>query len=228
MNERYFNFPVQLLSGLLLDHQQCLQKVLYYSLYAYGLKLSGNQNQRIKESAEYFRVTLGNLSQVNEIGSELVEKFSSNSPMTGITTSVFWKYYGQQKTEWDKAILLAFLAMKSIVGNKPYLKMDNKYWLSRMAGETHSIPVHCLPPEIFKYANEYQTKKLKSELSEFWGLVTYSRYTRGFYVSFKLPLKELILEAEKRRKSTRLLKAKMEQEEALKEALAELGIRKPP
>ncbi len=227
MNDRYFNFPIQLLSGFLLNHQTCLKKVLYYSLYKYGLTLTGNQNQRIKASAEYFGVSLGDMSQANEMGSKLVDDFPSNSPMTGIATSVFWKYYGDQKQEWDKVILLAFLAMKSILGDKPYMKIDNKYWLSRMAGERQSIPYQCLPPEIYKYKNEYQTKKLKHELSESWGLVTYSRYTRGFFISFKMPLKDLILEAEKKRRSNRLLRAKKEQQEALQEVLKELGIREP-
>jgi hypothetical protein len=228
MNEKYFNFPVQLLSNFVMDHQKCLQNVLYYSLYKQGLKLTGNQNQRIKASAEYFGVSLGNQSEANERGSQLVQDCSSNSPMTGISSTVFWNYCGHEKTEWDKAILLAFLAMKSIIGDKQFIKMDNKFWLSRMAGEKYSLPLDYLPPEIYKYANEYQTKKLKSELSENWGLVTYSRYTRGFYISFKMTLKALILEAETRRKSNRVLKAKMEREEALKEVLEEIGRGKPP
>jgi hypothetical protein len=82
--------------------------------------------------------------------------------------------------------------------------MINKYWLSRMDGNPKTIKDFSeLSPEIEKFSSEYQTKKIKRALRNGWGLVTYSRYCRGFYVSFKIPLMELILEAEKRRISTK-------------------------
>jgi hypothetical protein len=84
-----------------------------------------------------------------------------------------------------------------------------------------------LSSSIYKYANEYQTKKIKYQLSEYWNLITYSRYTRGFYVSFSLSLDELVYEAEKRRKSVKEKQKRQLQNEAVKNALIRLNQSRP-
>ena len=65
-------------------------------------------------------------------------------------------------------------------------------------------------------------KKIKTELRDNWNLITYSRYTRGFYVSFKLDLEQLVYEAEKRRKSTKEKQAQLAEKLALEKALSRL------
>ena len=96
-----------------------------------------------------------------------------------------------------------------------------------MDGKSKSCEFDNLTKEIRKYANEYQTKKIKYELRDGWKLIHYSRYTRGFYVSFKLTLQELVYEAEKRRKSFRQKKQKEVEKEALKRALKRLEESRP-
>jgi hypothetical protein len=80
---------------------------------------------------------------------------------------------------------------------------------------------------IVPYTNEYQTKKIKTELQYSWGLVHYARWTHGFYVSFKLSLEELIFEAEKRRKSVKEKQRKREEKETLDRVLSTLGTTRP-
>jgi hypothetical protein len=119
---------------------------------------------------------------------------------------------------------LGFLAIKSILQNKPYCKITNNFWLSRMSGFSKSVSDPSkLPKSILKYSNEYQTKKIKQELILEWYLVYFARYTRGFYVSFKLDLNQLTLEAEKRRRATQVKQLKIAQDEALKLAMKKLN-----
>jgi hypothetical protein len=66
-------------------------------------------------------------------------------------------------------------------------------------------------------------RKIKFELSQSWGLTTYSRYTRGFYVSFTLSLEELVFEAEKRRKSLKEKQARQRECNAVQAALNRLN-----
>lgn len=81
-----------------------------------------------------------------------------------------------------------------------------------------------LPEHIYKYCNEYQTsKKIIPALREAWGLVYYSRYTRGFYVSFTLTLDQLVYEAEKRRKTVKDKQRKEQEKEAVKKAMERLN-----
>ncbi|EKT3967216.1 hypothetical protein NTJ12_002299, partial [Flavobacterium psychrophilum] len=135
----------------------------------------------------------------------------------------FWKFYKNDKSEFDKICFLAFLSIKSILGTKSYCKVTNLYLWARMDGKTSTIiEVSELSNEVRKYANRYQSENIKNELILNWHLIYYSRYTRGFYISLKMSLEDLIFEAEKKRKSIKENQQKQLQNEALKKALERL------
>lgn len=226
---KYFNFPIQILEGFLNNPKKVLGDISDYALYAHSLKLeNGTDTQRINASAKFFGLKLYSASETIVNGRTLFNSIEERSPKVGINISIFWDYYKNDKTEFEKVCLLAFLAIKSILQNKTYCKVVNAYWLSRMAGLTASCKdLAVLPPEIFKYSNEYQTKKIKNALKLSWGLKTHSRYTRGFYVSFSLTLDSLVLEAEKRRQSTKEKAYKRLESEAIAKAHLKLGITRP-
>lgn len=224
--KKYFNFPIVLLENFLEDDRHCLKNILDYAIYLHSLSLEyGDEEDKIKSSANFFNVSLGDWERTEKNGEILYESIPNNTPMVGMSLSVFWDYYKNDKTEFEKVTLLGFLAIKSILQKKAYCKITNNYWLSRMDGKAKSIEdYNQLSSSIKKYANEYQTKKIKSELRDYWSLVTYARYTRGFYVSLKLNLEQLIYEAEKRRKSTKEKQAKSAQKIALDKALKRLEV----
>lgn len=223
--QRYFNFPVSLLQGFLRTPRISLDNILDYAIYTHVLLLEiGTDLQKHVEACKYYGIKVGNNSVRLKNGMHLYDSTPSNYSKSGINTSVWFDYYLNHKTEFENACLLAFLAIKSIVQSKTYCKIDNRFMLARMDGRSHSVANYSeLSPEIRKYASEYQTKKLKAILSENWGLVTYSRYTRGFYVSFSITLEELVFQAEKRRKSTKEKQLKDQEREALKKALLRLN-----
>lgn len=64
----------------------------------------------------------------------------------------------------------------------------------------------------------------KDELVDKWGLKTYSRYTRGFYFSFKMELDALVFEAEKSRKKAKMAYLKKKEDEARLKALERIKI----
>lgn len=222
---KYFNFPVQLLTDFMINSNKALNDICDYAIYAHSLKLSeGSQIDRIKSSAKYFNVSLGNHKHTNENGRLLHNSLPDNSPMVGLNLNVFWDYYKSEKTEFEKICLLGFLALKSIVQKKPFCKVTNSYFLSRIAGTAKAVEVIALPESIRKYAIDYQIRKIKTELRNNWGLVTYARYTRGFYVSFSMNLETLVFQAEKKRKATKEKQYRKQQSEALKSALQKLNV----
>ena len=87
-----------------------------------------------------------------------------------------------------------------------------------MSGEPGVVAPSKLDKRLKSFFNEYQTVKIKKELRDNWGLVYYARYTRGFYVSFKMELDALVFEAEKRRKSTREKQYRTAEMQALEKA----------
>ncbi len=221
---KYFNFPIVLLEGFLVDDKRVLKNIFDYALYAHTLDYEfGDEEQMMSDAQEYFGVTCGNKNRTYENGENLYNSIPEKTPMVGINKDRWFDYYKNDKPEFDKVSLLGFLAIKSILQNKAYCKIDNKFWLSRMDGKAKSIKDNSeLSKELLIYANEYQTKKIKSELIDNWGLVHYSRYTRGFYVSYNLNINDLVFEAEKRRKSTKEKQRKEAEQLALKKALERL------
>jgi len=227
-DERYFNFPVQLLQGLLIDSQKVLNNIMDYCIYENTFELEyGTLDEKIKDSASFYNIILGSISRTKKNGKELYNNLPENPPKVGMNLSIFWDFYKNDKSDFDKICLLGFLAIKSILQQKPYCKIDNKFWFARMDGKAKSCEIDGLSDKTKKYFNNYQARKIKSELQDGWGLITYSRYTRGFYVSFKLTLSELVYEAEKRRRKTKEKHRKEEEKKALKEAMDKLKLSQP-
>lgn len=227
--EIYFNFPIQLLDGFLTNSHIVLNNIIDFAIYENSLKLElGTEKDKINASAKGFDLRLNNPINSLENGKYLYNSISKKSPRTGLSRSMFFYFYQDEQSEFEKVCLLAFLAIKSIIGNKAYCKVTNLYLWARMDGKINTIETpEDLTAEVMKYANRYQTENIKNELILNWSLIYYSRYTRGFYVSYKLSLEDLIFEAEKRRKSTKEKQQKSIQKEALKKAMERLN-KEPP
>lgn len=229
-DERYFNFPIQLLKGFMIDEKEVLTNICDYAVYkkSLDLMLGETEFENMKDSERYFGISLTSIDRSLKNGISLYNNIPVNSPKVGLSTLMFFDFYKNDKSEFDKICLLGFLAIKSILGAKVYTKLDNKFWLSRMDGNPKSVNDYSdLSKEVRVFANEYQTRKIKTALRDNWGLVTYSRYTRGFYVSYSLTLEQLMYEAEKRRKSTIEKQNKVQEKEALKRVLERIKNEQP-
>lgn len=222
--EKYLNFPIQLLAGFMIDTLKVLDNITDYAVYENSLKLDlGTDLDKIKTSASFYTIVLGDNKKTLNNGKMLCNSMPSNSPKVGLSVSIFWDFYKNDKSEFDKICLLAFLAVKSILGIKSYCKVTNLYLWARMDGKTNTIvEVSELSNQVRKFANRYQSENIKNELILNWHLIYYSRYTRGFYVSLKMSLEDLIFEAEKKRKYIKENQQKQQQKEALKKALERL------
>lgn len=234
--EIYFNFPIQLLSGFMVDSEKVLNNIMDYAVYRHSLNLEfGSDSQKIKDSASHFGITLGNASETRKKGSLLFDSIPEKSPIVGIGKTILFEFYKNEKSEFEKICLLGYLAIRSILGTKEYCLTNNSLWLARMDAQSKAVKAEKfvlpneydiqLSVEINKYAKEYQTKKIKAELRNNWGLVTYSRFTKGFYISYKLELKALIIIAETRRKSNAEKEFKLKEKELIKEVLKKLNSR---
>ncbi|MCE1197354.1 MAG: hypothetical protein LWW85_00170 [Marinilabiliales bacterium] len=199
----YINIPVQLLAGFLDDTRGVIRNVYYYALYSRYIQTEkGTDKDRYKMACLYYGFQETDREENLKKGKYLYDRFQ-HAPMTGIERSLFSEYNRGDKSEFDKACFLAYHALKSIVAGKIFQKSDNKLLWARMDGKVKTIQdVSELSDRLRFYTQEYQTLKIKRELRDNWGLVYYAQHTRGFYVSFKLDLKSLILEAMKRKKKS--------------------------
>lgn len=223
--KRYFNFPIQLVDGFMTEKEDCLNNLLHFALYDHAknnLK-HGTIAHRLSETAHYYGVSLGSLEYTLQEGKMLYSEYGDEKVKVGISKDIYWDFRNNDKTPFEDVCLLAYLAIRSILRNKPYCKITNLYWLSRMDGNTHAIDnLFDLSDPLKKYSNEYQLNKIKFYLMDAWNLVHYGRYTRGFYISFKLDLGELVYQVEKKRKSVKMKQQKVAQKLALTMALEKL------
>lgn len=217
--QRYLNFPIQLLQNFLIDTDRCLYNILAYGVYSHSQKLEfGEETDLLWDSLFYFQIEVDHDEELFRHGEKLFYSLPEKCPKVGLNTSIFNQFYGRQKDEFEKVCLLAFLSLKSIIGTKPFIKTNNRIWLSRMDGNPKSIDMNELSDEVRKYSSKYQARKIKEELSMKWGLKTYSRTNRGFYISFKMSKNDLVYQAEKKRKQYALKRIKEEEKLAIKMA----------
>lgn len=216
----FYNFPICLLEGFMDDSGGCLNKILDYVTWQH------NQGDLTAEdTAHYLGVKYGNFENTLNRGHSIANHLEHGkpSPWTGINRDVFWQFKDHNRSDFDKAVLLAFLAFKSILGNKEWYKITNQNAIYyRMAGMTLAKAkgkTPKLPKEIAAFCTRYKFDQIKLELKENWGILIYANHTRGMYVSTadKMTLEKLALVAE-RGKLQRRKAAQRQTEQAAKEA----------
>ncbi len=205
-NEKYLNFPIRLLNGAFSDIKTAMDNIMYYAGFVHcDLLEIGNNTEKMKASGSYLGITYGNPKEAYKNGKMLYDSLPENQPMAGINKDTCFDFYKHYKTPDQIAVLLAFLAIKSIVGSKPYYKTNIEQIGCRMAGLVSVKEKDDIPEDIKNYLSRRKFDKIKYELQVNWNVNFYSYYTRGFYVSIdnKLKLDQLVFEAEKNRISNK-------------------------
>lgn len=204
----YYQFPVELMKEVFngsKNRQEFLNEVLYYSIFSFSEELKNkneyeeNDIQRFNTAAKLLKVSLGNVEKSYDIGEMAYYTHSVNKCLVNLNKDIFWQFYKEEKSDFDWRCLVAFLAIKSIIGRKRYTKTNNTFLLSRMAGfsatnEDHGIKL-----------TRYQLDKIKTELQLNWHIVYHGRNTRGFFVGIDIDisLEDLMLDSESKKKSNR-------------------------
>ena len=127
-----------------------------------------------------------------------------------LSHDMFWDFYKNYKSEEECTLLLAYLALKSIIGAKSYAKTNKDMWLSRMDGKTRSEYKSkrdgsrelILSDSIKKWSTNYGIRKLKALLWKYYHVSFYSKSVHGFYASISLDDKDLAATVQKNKKAS--------------------------
>jgi len=249
----FYNFPITLLrhreetinyeNRIIMDYRQNLINIVNYQIGELLFK-----KWSIEDIENDLGITLEKKDEYIKGFVPFFEKFKDKTvPVTGIEKVLCWRFINNPKDDFDWKCLWAFLAIKSIVGKKPYQKITNKLLIARMAGyasfqklEEHfngrPFPEHILNPDDH-YKTRYALDKIKRELTRHYNVKFYGIGSRGFYATIKLTLEELITQVEKNRqkyvlaaerKTTQDIRLKvleqLNQEKQLSSTLKEVGI----
>lgn len=216
---KYLNFPISLLQGFMDDNIFVLDNIMAYCV-TYEIEKHGRPFEEVMENYS----SSWDKASCLDRGRQLFNNTPMNQPRTGLEVRMFWEYHQENKTDEEKATLLAFLATKSIVGVVGWYKLGKQEIIfHRMAGHTDCNSE--LPDTIKPFCTRFKFDKIKKALMLHWGISIYSSHTRGMYIG-TIPLQELALIAERRKLKAKQKEAtlKAQQEAVRNQALMKLGI----
>lgn len=133
----YFKFPIELLQGVILDEKEktkFLNEALYYSIYAFSKELEDKNDygeydiQRFEKAAKFLEIRLGNLEKAFEIAESVYFDHDTSKCFVNLSKDIFWQFYKEEKSDFDWHCLLAFLALKSIIGKNPMQKQIMRFY----------------------------------------------------------------------------------------------------
>ena len=221
----YLTFPIIILKDGLSDIKGCINSAMNYCLY-YQYHLNQNSSNPLKIASDYLGINFYDYEEAIIEGEMLYQTINDNAPKTSISKEMIFDFYKNKKSEFEIVCFLAFASLKSIIQKQVYKKITNEYLLNRMSGNSKSGAY--INPLLKKYSNRYQLDKIKTELQLNWGLKYYAVKTRGFYVSFTMPLNELAVIAERKNRSYKLKQLKEKIKEASRQAKEKVKNEKLP
>jgi|13_taG_2_1085334.scaffolds.fasta_scaffold04948_4 hypothetical protein len=220
---RYFNFPIAMIRQFLFDSDKCLNEILFYGVYSIA-KDYDDELHGVEEACLYLNLTHPNQEILLKQSKRIYLEYSEiRNVIVGINTSIFWDYVSNPKDDFQKVTLLGFLAIKSILQKKSYCKITNAFFISRMAGFNGVTESKYYSDYILPFINDYQLRKIKTELQLGWKVVHYAKYTRGFYVSFTMSVDDLAYQVEKKKLKTKKKQLSDKVESAHSKALVRLN-----
>lgn len=150
----------------------------------------------------------GKIEPIISDAKEQWKRYTKGDAMAMIKTRILFDFRDHKKTEFEIVQLLAYCAIKSIIGKKEYKKTNWKLIVSRMLGFKSSSDI-----DLSSYKNStllkfnekrYWQNKLREHLELEWKVKFYSNANRGFYVcdGNKLSYDRLAEIAESKKKRT--------------------------
>lgn len=129
------NFPITILQGPFKDISETISNILRYGTYKHSLGLEfGNESQRMKEAADFFCINFGNLESAIIDGKKIHNSVKKGTPFASVRLKMLWDYHDNPKKEADIVYFCAFCAIKSILGDKGYIKTNKSLIIARMFG----------------------------------------------------------------------------------------------
>lgn len=201
--EIFYNVPCGLFQGFLgsdMDKRRVFDDIINYVAYKEDSRLEKTISDDVKrwnETCRNMGCIIRDKERTLDRGFEISVKHKNNA-FFSISHTIYWDFCDNYKSDEECVLLLAHLALKSICGNRKYVKTNRFLWLSRMDGK--SAPKYKsgkkktldLSAAIKRYDTEYGARKLRSLLFQYYHDSFYTGGSRGFYYSSTLSIEELI------------------------------------
>lgn len=202
--QEYINVPMELFEGFLESQErrdQCLSNVIGYEIG----KCYEHRQGRMDFEAICNRIGI-DCTGIDDLGKfvdgclNYYRGHCGNKVHFSISTSQLHRFYQRSRTEEECALLMAYLALKSIAGIKAYCKTNKYLWLARMDCKQKAIQsLDELSEQVRRYSTTYQQRRLRHLLEEYYNALFWSRSLKGgkgglkgFYFTLVLSPKEFM------------------------------------
>jgi hypothetical protein len=161
----------------------------------------------VRQTLSVLSMNTNSIERILQVGKEIERITPDNEVMPMIGKHTLFHFRDNDKTENEIAQLLAYIAIRSIIGKKAYTKTNKPHIIARMFGYS-SVKV-LLDAEsnelVKKYCTRHHYQKILLSLAIDWNVCIYSNRTRGIYVSIanSCSLEKLIEIAEQKKRSKR-------------------------
>lgn len=172
-----------------------------------------------------------NIGKSISIAKQIEQLTPQKEPLPMVNIDLLFEFRDNVKSEFELFQFLCFIAIKSIIGTKEYVKTNKKHIICRMFGyntikhlpKKFKVPYQSL---FIKYSMRYHLDKLIRALELNWNVLTYSNNMRGFYVCVenKMSLEKLVLVAESQKQNNKIKTLKQDKTNAKNKALKHLGL----
>ncbi len=165
-----------------------------------------------------------NSEHILKQGKQIEVEIPANEPMPMLSTNLLFDYLKNEKNEFEIAQLLAYMAIRSIIGKSQYGKTNKQHIVARMFGfsSIKAMPSELTPAIkqlVCKYNLRYHIDKLLQQLELNWHVETYSNYMRGLYVGIGISKEMLAIAAETKKQKNKMAKLRNDKAEARNKAL---------
>ena len=202
----YYNFPVTVMAGFMDDPGAAMRRAIAWATYEQTKRM-----KTIERGRDRLYFALKDMDYEVEDQEEWYNFCGETyryykGPRTGISRKMYFEVYnmGYLPTR-DKVLFLAFLAAKSIVGDKPYSITCNRQMCARMNGRatTYASEEEMREqshPWICAYFTRKRWPRMREDMEKQYRVATYSQKNmRGYAVSMKMPLTKLAAAVERKR-----------------------------
>lgn len=194
-------FPVSLLSMAFTKKYKCSLRPMLSRIFLYhvGMRDSKGLADDMKDVTDFYglskptAIDIWQLARPNsndfwEDATAYYNAFPKKQPIpyASMTANLFGDFWFDDcsKTDFEKQSLLAYLALKSILGNKIGGFVNWEFLLSRMAGNIGKLPIEDLPETVQRYNSRKLKDKLRKCLISKWKVQYYFKGRQPWF-SFK-------------------------------------------
>lgn len=205
----YMKVPIVMFQGFLENPKETINDWFLYNLAEYAFTQNGEAGLCIDgylDAINHYKLHGNKINfELDYVrASELFFSIERDEPYVQILWGKAYEFYALPKKEIDYLSLLAYMAIKSLLGSRKMLKINDNMLFGRMAGHRYAdAAMFGIPYELDKHRSRRKVDKLKANLMKNWYVSIYGYRLRGYYVSQFIKQDDLKRRVESMRESNK-------------------------